>query len=188
MDAFQAEKQPKEEEVAPAAEEEAAAAAAAASASASEDEEEEDGDDGEEPAPKKAKTSAAKKGKGAKKGGAAGGSTKGGGGFQKPLKLSPAMQEFTGEERLSRAQIVKKCWVRSVFFVRFVSVSFLSPLSLSLSLSLSLFSARFRPHRYLCSPHLNAPTCLSKKTQQKNDNRNTSRPKTSRTRPTRGRS
>ena len=137
VDAFLAEKQPKEEEVAPAAEEEAAAAAAAASASASEDEEEEDGDDGEEPAPKKAKTSAAKKGKGAKKGGAAGGSTKGGGGFQKPLKLSPAMQEFTGEERLSRAQIVKKCWVRSVFFVRFVSVSFLSPLSLSLSLSLS---------------------------------------------------
>ena len=161
MDAFLAEKQPKEEEVAPAAEEEAAAAAAAASASASEDEEEEDGDDGEEPAPKKAKTSAAKKGKGAKKGGAAGGSTKGGGGFQKPLKLSPAMQEFTGEERLSRAQIVKKCWVRSVFFVRFVSVSFLSPLSLS------LFCAFPPPSISMLSPSKRSDMSFQKNTTKK---------------------
>jgi cobalamin biosynthesis Mg chelatase CobN len=104
VDAFLAEKQPKEEE-----EEEAEAEAEeAASSSSSEDDE-------EEPAPKKAKTSA--KGKG----GAAKAKGSGGGGFQKPLKLSPAMQQFTGEERLSRAQIVKKCWVRLTF--RFLSFS-----------------------------------------------------------------
>jgi len=105
VDAFLAEKQPKEEE-----EEEEAEAEAEEAASSSSSE-----DDEEEPAPKKAKTSA--KGKG----GAAKAKGSGGGGFQKPLKLSPAMQQFTGEERLSRAQIVKKCWVRLTF--RFLSFS-----------------------------------------------------------------
>ena len=107
VDAFLAEKQPKEEE-----EEEEAEAEAEEAASSSSSE-----DDEEEPAPKKAKTSAKGKG-GAAKAKAKG---SGGGGFQKPLKLSPAMQQFTGEERLSRAQIVKKCWVRLTF--RFLSFS-----------------------------------------------------------------
>ena len=109
VDAFLAEKQPKEEEEEEEAEAEAEAEEAASSSSSEDDE--------EEPAPKKAKTSAKGKG-GAAKAKAKG---SGGGGFQKPLKLSPAMQQFTGEERLSRAQIVKKCWVRLTF--RFLSFS-----------------------------------------------------------------
>lgn len=133
MDAFLAEKQPTEEEEAA---EKEAEEEAAASSSSSED---------EEPAPKKAKG----------KGGAATTKKKGtgGGGFQKPLKLSPAMQQFTGEERLSRAQIVKKCWVSFCCFCFCLSLSSLpflpsslSPLSRCLflaSLSCSLSSTMF---------------------------------------------
>ena len=103
VDAFLAEKQPKEEEEEE--EEEAEEAEEAASSSSSSSEE-------EEPAPKKAKASAAK-GKG-----------KGGGGFQKPLKLSSEMAAFTREEKLSRAQIVRKCWVSLLFFFSSLFFSF----------------------------------------------------------------
>ena len=118
MDAFLAEKQPKEEEGGEEEvkeEEEQEEAEEAASSSSSEEEEEEEP---EEPAPKKAKKSSAAKAKGGEA------KPKGPGGFQKPLRLSPAMQAFTGEEKLSRAQIVKKCWVS--FFRFFGCFCFLS--------------------------------------------------------------
>lgn len=105
VDAFLAEKAPKVEEEEEEAEDEETKKRARSSGASSSSES--DGDDDDAGPSKRAKAAKAKAKKTkTKKAGT------GGGGFQKPLKLSPAMAEFTGEERLSRAQIVKKCWVR----------------------------------------------------------------------------